>query len=64
MTTILYYKEYEGLDGMTWFVEKYQDKYQMIPWWRYGYINKKGVGIIKSHTLWTKPNLKKLHLIK
>lgn len=64
MTTILYYKEYEGLDGQTWFVEKYQDKYCRVPFWRYGYLNEKGIGIIKSHTLWTRPNLKRMGLIK
>lgn len=63
MTTILDRKEYVGKDGLTYFVERYQEKWQMSPWWRYGYINKKGLGVIINHTLWTRPDLKKLNII-
>ena len=63
MTTILKHKEYKGLDGKTYFVEQYKEKWQLTPWRRYGYVSRKGIGHIISHTLWSRPNLKKLHLI-
>lgn len=62
MTIVLTHKEYKGLDGRTWFVEKYQEKYNRFPFWRYGVIID-GTASIVSFGLWSRPNLKKLNII-
>lgn len=62
MTNVLSHKEYQGLDGRTWFVEKYQEKFENCPFWRYGTIVN-GKAYLRSDHLWSKPNLKKLNII-
>lgn len=62
MTIILKRKEYKGKNDKTYFVEKYMQKEWMQPMWRYGVINE-GRAFLLSDELWTRPNLKKLHLI-
>ena len=64
MITILNHKEYVGKDGSTYFVEKYQDKYCRVPFWRYGIIDKEtNIASVICFGLWSRPNLKKLNLI-
>lgn len=62
MTIVLTHKEYKGLDGRTWFVEKYQEKFCEQPFWRYGTIVN-GKAYLRSDQLWSRPNLKKLNII-
>lgn len=64
MTIVLSHKEYKGLDGLTWFVEKYQEKFCKYPFWRYGTIDKEtNMASVISFGLWSRPNLKKLNII-
>lgn len=62
MTTIISHKEYKGLDGLTWFVEKYQEKFSIHPFWRYGIIID-DEAYLRRDRLYSRPNLKKLNII-
>ena len=65
MTITLNFHIYEGVDGKTYFTERYQEKDSKVALWRYGYrlVEGKPWITIKDGLL-SKPNLKKLGLIK
>ena len=65
MTNVLSHKEYQGLDGKTYFVEQYQEKGWKAPLWRYGCCSDDPTvcSTILSDMLRTRPNLKRLNLI-
>ena len=64
MTITLNFHIYEGVDGNTWFVERYQDK-NSVPLWRYGYrLTEDEPWRTIKDGLRSKPNLKRMGLIK
>ena len=64
MTITLNFHIYEGVDGKTYFVEKYIEKGNKVALWRYGYKGYGDLWEVISGGLRSKPNLKKLNLIK
>lgn len=54
---------YEGKDGQTWFVEKYKEVESGKSLYRYGYGETDNWTTVKEG-LETRPNLKKMKLIK
>ena len=60
----LKYEEFETESGQTMFIEKYQEKYSNVPYWRYGtvYTDKEGRRWATTYSayLLSKPNKKRL----
>lgn len=63
MIIILKHEEYLGKNGRNYFVEKYRNKYVKTPFWRYGFYLEDGYAFVISHSLFKKPNMKKLNII-
>ncbi len=61
MTIVKNSKKYT-INGTTYFVEQYAEKPHFVWFWRYGFIDKSGMGRVTSDRLRTRPNLKRLNL--
>ena len=56
---------YEGVDGRTYFTEKYQEVRTGLQFWRYGFRNSDDEPWTEiKEGLRSKPNLKRMNLIK
>lgn len=62
-STTLTFDIYEGKDGQTWFVEKYKEIESGNSFYRYGYGETDNWTTVKEG-LKTRPNLKKMKLVK